>query len=196
MLRECETADTEETEILPEQPESEDFEETESEETAEQKKTVLRFAAKLGLVVVIVCAIFTLVFGIRQVSGETMYPRLRDGDLTLYYRLERDYQIGDVVAFKVDGVKCWARIVAQGGDEVDIDAVGQLLVNGNVQQEEVFYSTQPQDGDVTYPYTVPDDSYFVMCDYRTAGIDSRTFGAVSQDDLDGKVITILRRRGI
>jgi signal peptidase I len=79
---------------------------------------------------------------------------------------------------------------------VEIDDFGHLLVNGNVQQEEVFYSTEPQEGDVTYPYIVPEDSYYVLCDYRTAGVDSRTFGAVSQDDLDGKVITILRRRGI
>jgi signal peptidase I len=49
---------------------------------------------------------------------------------------------------------------------------------------------------VTYPYTVGEDSYFILCDYRTAGVDSRSYGAVQQDELDGKVITLLRRRGV
>jgi signal peptidase I len=73
---------------------------------------------------------------------------------------------------------------------------GQLIVNGNVQEEEIFYLTEPQDGDVTYPYTVDDDSYFVLCDFRTNGYDSRTYGAVPKSTIDGKIITILRRRGI
>jgi signal peptidase I len=125
-----------------------------------------------------------------------MYPRVRDGDLILYYRLEQDYQIGDVVAFNYIGYPRVGRIVAQGGDTVDLSTDGQLLVNGNVQQEEVFYATEPMNGDVTYPYTVEADSYFVLCDLRTASVDSRSFGAIPQTDLDGKVITLLRRRGI
>jgi signal peptidase I len=125
-----------------------------------------------------------------------MYPRLRDGDLILYYRLEQDYQIGDVVTFKLNDSTFWARIVAQGGDVVEVTEDGQLLVNGNVQQEEIFYPTEPEVGDVIYPYTVEEGSYFVLSDYRTISLDSRKYGAISKKDLDGKVITVLRRRGI
>jgi signal peptidase I len=127
--------------------------------------------------------------------GETMYPRLRDGDLILYYRLERNYSIGDVVVFQANATTRVARIVAQGGDVVDINDDGQLLVNGNVQDEEIFYPTETMPG-VTYPYTVEADSYFMLCDFRTASQDSRSYGAVSAHDFYGKVITILRRRGI
>jgi signal peptidase I len=160
------------------------------------KETVVKFILKLALVILVIWAIFTFVFGIRQVSGETMYPRLRDGDLTLYYRLEQNYQIGDVVTYRENEVTLYGRIVAQGGDVVDLNDSGQLIVNGNVQEEEIFYLTEPQDGDVTYPYTVDDDSYFVLCDFRTNGYDSRTYGAVPKSTIDGKIITILRRRGI
>jgi signal peptidase I len=167
-----------------------------SQETLKQKETVLKFVIKLVLVILAVWAIFTFVFGIRQVSGETMYPRLRDGDLIPYYRLEQDYQIGDVVTFKLNGNTFWCRIVAQGGDVVELDTEGQLLVNGSVQQEEIFYPTEAQEGNFTYPYTVEEDSYFVLCDFRTASFDSRSFGTVPQSTIDGKVITLLRRRGI
>jgi signal peptidase I len=125
-----------------------------------------------------------------------MYPRLRDGDLILYYRLERNYQIGDVVTFQMNDTTFLGRIVAQGGDVVELSEDGQLLVNGNVQQEEIFYPTEPQDGDVTYPCTVEEDNYFILCDFRTAGFDSRTYGTIPQSTLDGKIITVLRRRGI
>jgi signal peptidase I len=160
------------------------------------KETVLKFVIKLALVLLTIWAIFTFVFGIRQVTGETMYPKLRDGDLTLYYRLERNYEIGDVVTFELDDSTFYGRIVAQGGDVVDLNDDGQLLVNGNVQDEEIFYPTEKQDGDVTYPYTVEDDSYFILCDFRTTSFDSRTYGAIPKSTLDGKIITILRRRGI
>jgi signal peptidase I len=88
------------------------------------------------------------------------------------------------------------RIVAQGGDVVDLNADGLLVVNGNVQEEEIFYVTEAMGNEITYPYTVEADSYFVLCDFRTASIDSRSFGAVPKKNLDGKVITLLRRRGI
>jgi signal peptidase I len=161
-----------------------------------QKETVLQFIVKLCLVLLVVWGLFTFMFGIRQVSGENMYPRLRDGDLILYYRLKQNYQIGDVVTFKLKDTTFWARIVAQGGDVVEVTEDGKLLVNGNLQQEEIFYPTEPQDGDVTYPYTVEEDSYFVLCDYRTISFDSRTYGAIPKKDLDGKVITVFRRQEI
>jgi signal peptidase I len=128
--------------------------------------------------------------------GETMYPRLRDGDLILYNRRDRNYNIGDVVVFQANSLTRVARIVAQGGDVVDINDDGQLLVNGNIQEEEIFYPTEADQAGITYPYTVEAGSYFMLCDYRTISVDSRSYGAVPAKNFYGKVITILRRRGI
>jgi signal peptidase I len=168
----------------------------EAEVHREMKLTVLRFIVKLLLVILAVWAIFTFVFGIDRVSGDSMYPGLRDGDLILYYRLEKDYRIDDVVTFTLSGTTYQARIVAQEGDTVDLSKDGQLIVNGNVQQEEIFFPTEDMKNDISYPYTVEADSYFVLCDYRTAGIDSRTYGTIPQSAFAGKIITVLRRRGI
>jgi signal peptidase I len=162
----------------------------------EQRRIVLRFLLKLAVVVLVLWALFTFVFGIRLNNGNAMYPSLRDGDLMLFYRLEQTYHIDDVVAFQEDGDNRVARIVAQGGDVVELNEYGQLVVNGNIQTEEVFNATVADEWGVSYAYTVPEDSYFVLCDLRTNCIDSRTFGAISRKDLDGKVITILRRRDI
>jgi signal peptidase I len=152
---------------------------------------------RLIVFVLVIWAIFTFLFGIARVNGEAMYPRIRDGDLIFYYRLGTDYNIGDVLTYKIDGHRRQSRVVAKGGDVVDINEDGQLLVNGNVQEEEIFYPTEKLISDITYPYTVPEDSYFMLGDFRTVAVDSRDYGAVSESDIDGQVLSVLLRlRGI
>ena len=91
----------------------------------------------------------------------------------------------------------FGRIVARATDVVTIDGTGSLTVNGTTQTGEILYPTYPdEDGSLTYPYTVPENCVFVLGDYRTRATDSRLLGAVSLDQVEGKVITILRRRGL
>jgi signal peptidase I len=171
-------------------------EENAKQDVREQQKIVLCFFLKLAGVLLAIWVIFTFVFGLRQVSGEAMYPRIRDGDLILFFRLQQDYQNGDAVAYEMDGTRHVGRIAAQGGDVVELNEDGLLVVNGNVQKEDVFYPTKPETLGIAYPYTVPEGSYFVLCDFRTSGDDSRLYGAVPKNGLEGKIVTILRRRGI
>ena len=44
--------------------------------------------------------------------------------------------------------------------------------------------------------SVPEGSVYVLGDYRTNTQDSRDFGAIPIKSVQGKVITILRRRGL
>jgi signal peptidase I len=162
----------------------------------ESWRTIRTFFVRLIVFAMIIWAIFTFVFGIMRVQSEVMYPRIRDGDLLVYYRLGKDYAIGDVVTFEIDSSRRVARVVAKGGDVVDFNDEGELLVNGNAQLEEIFYPTEPREDGVAFPYTVPDDSYFVLCDYRTISADSRDYGAVAGSEIDGEIVTVLRRRGI
>jgi signal peptidase I len=180
----------------PESLVEEDKQKERKEEKKRQRKELLFPFIKLGAFCLIIWIIFNFIFGVAQMNGETMYPRIRDGDLMLYYRLQNDYYVGDLVTFMIGENRRTARIVAEGGDVVDINEDNELVVNGDVQAEEIFYPTEKLSDGVTYPYTVEENSYFVLCDFRTASIDSRRYGAVSKKDLDGKIITILRRRGL
>lgn len=49
---------------------------------------------------------------------------------------------------------------------------------------------------ITYPYTVPEGHVFILGDYRTQTEDSRDHGPIPMEDVEAKVITILRRQGI
>ena len=139
--------------------------------------------------------LFTRIFLVTQASGNDMFPAVKDGDLVLAFRLQQGYSKNDVVVYTVDGTQYIGRIAAGAGDVVTLDDSGSMLVNGTAQTGEILYPTYGLQG-LEYPYEVPENSLFILGDYRTQAADSRTFGAISLENVDGKVITILRRRGL
>ena len=118
-----------------------------------------------------------------------MYPNFYDGETVVYSRIAKSYEVGDVVCVWVpSGHYYIKRIVAVGGDVVEIKD-GELLVNGEVIDSEYAYGiTEEENGAVIYPYTVSEGNYFVVGDNREVSIDSRTFGEVSRLQIRGKII--------
>ena len=140
---------------------------------------------------------FHFLFMITQVKGMDMFPAVKDGDLAIVFRMQQEYAKNDVIAYRTDTGTKFGRIVARATDVVTIDDTGSLTVNGTTQTGEILYPTYPdEDGSLTYPYTVPENCVFVLGDYRTQAQDSRDFGPIPLGDVEGKLITILRRRGL
>ena len=144
---------------------------------------------------IVVAVMLTQVFLITQVSGNGMYPALEDGDLILAYRLQADYMKNDVVVYRAEGQLQTGRILGRGGDVITMDESGNLRVNGTTQGGEILYPTYPREGQ-EYPYVVPEGHVYILGDYRTQTKDSRDFGPIPEGALEGKVITLMRRRGI
>ena len=170
---------------------------TETPEAAPKKKSALKallsLVVKLLVVAAIVWAALTFVFGVFRLSGNNMYPMLKDGDLCITYRLEA-YRSEDVVAYRVNDRIRFGRIIAREGDTVDGDEQG-VLVNGMYPSEEVFYPTQMLDTGLELPITLSEGQCVVLNDYREDLSDSRTYGVIDEGTLEGKVIFIFRRRG-
>lgn len=155
------------------------------------------FLKRLAGMAVMLWVLFGLIFGLAPMQNDDMLPRLSAGDLMLYYRLTQTYQASDVVVLKQDGVRYTARIVAKSGDKVEITDDGKLKVNDSIVLEnDIYYTTPKYDDRVTYPVTLGQGEYFVLCDYREGAKDSRYFGPVSRSEIKGKVITVLRRTGL
>ena len=155
------------------------------------------FLKRLVGMAVMLWILFGLVFGLAPVRNDDLRPRLSAGDLMLYSRLSQTYHAQDVVVLKKDGVTYTARIVAQGGDQVEITDDAALKVNDSIVLEnDIYYTTPKYDDLVSYPVTLAENEFFVLCDYREGAKDSRYFGPVSRGEIKGKVITVLRRSGL
>lgn len=160
--------------------------------------TKQEYISLLSRVVVLALAayiIFTQVFLITQNKGLEMFPAMKDGDLIVAFRMQKNYAKNDAVVYIVDGKQEIGRIIAREKDTVMIEKDGTLRVNGTAQSGEILYPTYEKEG-LQYPYLVPEGYVFIMDDYRTNAVDSRDFGAIPVEDVKAKVITILRRRGL
>jgi len=160
--------------------------------------SVWRDLADLGIKVVAIVFVFTLVFtffyGFYRNTDPDMFPKVIDGDLVLFYRLDKEYASGDLVVLDFQGQRQVRRVVARAGDTVDISSEG-LIVNGSLQIEPAIYqSTLRYREGISYPVTLKEGQIFVLGDTRANATDSRLYGPVDSKDTLGTVITIIRRR--
>lgn len=137
----------------------------------------------------------TQVFLLSRTRGNDMFPAVKDGDLLIGFRLQQEYVKNDVVVYTVNGQTHVGRVAARAGDVVTLDDSGTLLVNGTAQNGEILYPTYPKE-EFKYPCTVPEGHVFILGDYRTQTEDSRDFGPIPLENVEAKVISILRRRGL
>lgn len=152
------------------------------------------FLLNVLIVTAAVWLLFGFVFGIRSAPNGDMSPNIKAGDLLLYYRLEKSCQAQDVVVLRKNGTVYVGRVVAVGGDTVEITDDETLVINGNTMTETNIYTRTPRyEGFAEYPLTAAPDSYFVLADNRAGCEDSRYYGTVQKSEVLGKVITVIRR---
>lgn len=160
---------------------------------AATKYGYISLGVRVLVIAAVVWVVFTQMFVITQAHGNYMFPAIKDGDLMIGFRMQQQYVKGDVVLCTVDGEEYVGRIVASGGDVITFSENGSMMVNGTTQTLEVVYPTYEKEA-LDYPYKVPEGTVFLMGDYRTQAVDSRDFGAVSKEDVQAKIITVMRRR--
>ena len=158
-----------------------------------------RLAVRLIYLAVICYLLFTYCFLITQCHGQDMFPAMKDGDLCVVFRVQTQRLFGekivadDIIAYKTDGKRAFGRVVAVAGDVVMLSDSGSLMVNGLTEGGNILFPTYAL-GDLEYPYRVPEGCVFVLGDYRINTTDSRILGPIPLESVEGKLITILRRR--
>lgn len=158
------------------------------------KYYLIELLVKIGIVGLVLWILLEFVIMISVCHDNTAYPMIKDGDLCLTYRLAELHQ-GDEITYIRDDKVCLGRVVAFGGDTVDIKN-DSVSVNGLNIAENVVYSTSSQGSAIEFPYKIPEDCVFVLNDYRSDFTDSRTYGGIPLSDVKGVVVFIMRRRGI
>lgn len=167
-----------------------------SNEKKKKYRFLTRFLLKTCVIIVIGAVILIWVLRIHRMTGNSMFPSVRDGDLCVFYRLE-SCTLNDVVLYKDEsGQAKVGRIVAVGGQTVDFMEEGGYEIDGYQAVDEIPYETYASvRSSVKYPVTLDENSYFILNDFRSDTADSREYGVVDRSQVKGKLLFLLRRRG-
>lgn len=153
-------------------------------------KTLLKSTIYVLLIVIAISVLVaTLFFPVLQIYGKSMEPTLSEGEIVVSVK-SQELKSGDIIAFYYNNRILIKRIVATSSQWVNIDEEGNVFVNDKLLKEPYLEKTSIVESDISYPYQVPEESYFVLGDERELSIDSRNsqIGAISQEDIIGKVI--------
>lgn len=151
-------------------------------------RTIITTLGALTVAAAIAVLLSTFVFTAIQVSGDSMEPTLSDGDVLVLLN-GHDYSSGQLCCVAWQNKLLIKRVIAVGGDSIEIDRDGNVSVNGVVLDEPYVTSKSLGECDIEFPYTVPEGKFFVMGDQRATSVDSRStaVGAVGADQIVGKV---------
>lgn len=144
--------------------------------------------AVLLVVAAVAVLIATLFLPILQISGDSMAPTLEHDEIVVLLKT-KEFGRGDLIGFYYQGKILLKRVIALPGEEVVIDADGNVYVNGEMLEEPYVTDKGLGDCNLEFPYKVPGTSYFVLGDQRSNSVDSRNsaVGAISREDIIGKV---------
>jgi signal peptidase I len=130
------------------------------------------------------------VLGFWSVKNNDMAPNLQYGDLLMYSRLNTDIEQNDLIIYKQDNELYCGKVVLTPGGSVNIDEQNNLhfssLPSCFLNEEIPAYESA-----IRYPQKAESNQYFVLSYDLQNGKDSRCFGLIEKNQIEGKVLLAL-----
>lgn len=145
-------------------------------------KTLYEWLEEIVIALTLVILVFTFLFRVVTVTGESMLPNFVEGQKLIVTNLGHSVEQGTVVVItNVLNEPIIKRVIATEGQTVDVDyETGTVYVDGEAVDETQFglengittrpYSTLEA---MVFPQTVPEGCVFVLGDNRSVSKDSR-----------------------
>ena len=170
-----------------------------SEARKKRKQRELKeWAISFIIAVAVIIILRGFIFGTVMVKGVSMEPTYTHGDFIaiekISYRFSNPNR-GDIIVCDYGNLeedKIIKRVIGLPGEVIDFvpdnDGTYDVMVNGEILFEDYRSEKTAFYGDAEYPYTVPENSYFVMGDNRNNSTDSRwqSIGVINKQNIDGK----------
>lgn len=153
-----------------------------SEAPAKGVKALYEWLEEIVIALTLVILIFTFLFRVVTVTGDSMLPNYVEGEKLIITNLGHSIEQGSVVVVtNVLDKPIIKRVIATEGQTVDIDyTTGVVYVDGEAVDETAFglsnnITTSPYSSfePLVFPQTVPEGCVFVLGDNRSVSKDSR-----------------------
>lgn len=137
----------------------------------------------------IAIAIVALNMHVLKIHGTAMNPTLIKGDVVLTIN-SSEFNHGDITTFYYNNSILIRRVIATGGETIDISPDGSVFVNGNLVDEPYVSEKSIGNTEIGLPYEVSEKYLFLMADERISSADSRnvSIGSVENSQIVGKII--------
>lgn len=155
---------------------------------------LIEFLVKLLFLGLVFYIAFGVILGVCSVPTESMSPNINFHDTIIYSRSTKDLAIHDVVIYEYGGEIFVGRVEGLPGDNIRFSSDGNLYQNNRLAYEDKIYKTTNTSPECDV--TLGANEYFIISDNREYIDDSRTQGAISEDDIMGVSLLVIRRYGI
>ncbi|MGL5346348.1 MAG: signal peptidase I [Peptostreptococcaceae bacterium] len=150
-------------------------------------KHLLDFIKEPLLAVLTALLVIQFLFAHTIIPSESMEPTIMTSDRMIINRLPyyyRNPKRGEIVIFK-QGDEFWVkRVIGEPGDTLNL-IDGYVYINDHPLDESGYLDssilTFPLSSDISFPFIVPTNTYFVMGDNRLASRDSRAIGPIDRE---------------
>ncbi len=127
-----------------------------------------------------------------NVSGSSMDNTFKDGDYVLVDKISYRFtnpEKGDVVVFDPPAeaentTRFIKRIISVPGEKIEVKSSGTFINDKKVIENFVDFSGEK----TSQATTLKTDEYFVMGDNRYVSFDSRYWGPIVKDEIQGRVL--------
>ena len=147
------------------------------------KEKILKFLKEIYpyiIIILVVILIRTFIATPVRVDGPSMNEALHDGELLILKKFDKSYDRYDVVVFNRKNDKLIKRIYGLPGEKIKCVS-GIIYVNNEKIDDSHAHGKNMDFSEVT----LADNQYFVMGDNRENSYDSRYFGPINKDSIQG-----------
>ena len=139
-------------------------------------------------VILLAILIRTFIVSPVRVNGTSMINTLKEGDILLLNKTNKNYKRFDIVVINSDGTKIIKRIIGLPGESIEYKN-NSLYINNKYVKDVSKEITADFSLEELYGYAIiPEGYYFVMGDNRDGSSDSRDtrIGLIKKSDIKGK----------
>ena len=176
--------------------EAPELEQLEAELKREDHKTRYRLTLRSTIYTLIVVAaiavlVATIFLPVLRIYGSSMEPTVNEGEIVVSLK-GSEMQPGDIIALYYSNKILVKRYIGGPGQWIDIDAKGNVYIDGEYLDEPYLAEGAKALGDtnISLPYQIPEGRIFVLGDNRAISQDSRNsmVGCIADEQIVGKIV--------